>query len=435
MKTLQQHIEDAFAYHRNGDLDKAESVYDQLICQVDKPEPNLFFGYGTLLVSRQKYGLGIGLLQAAISILPDSAPILTNLACAYKQVGKDDLALKTYEKALTIEPNNADILGGFAGYWVNRGESQKVIDYASRAIEADPAHDAAQMHLALGLLEQGKFEQAWPHYEHRWETVERVKDKRPYKAPRWQGEKVKTLAIHGEQGLGDEILFMSLLSKARELAENIIIECADRLVDTFQSSFGLPCYKDHQSLIAAHGEPDAYIPMASLPLILGLPDGRPFLKRDIPPYRKRPLIGIAWRGGTPKTSVWDRTLKIDDLAPILAVEGVDFCSVQYGKSLGNELTKFDLEDLPTDWPSLHARIGNCDLIISVCQTAVHQAGAMGIECWVLTPIKAAWRYCGINMLPWYESVKFFRQDKAGEWETPVENIARALREKYASLAA
>ena len=52
----------------------------------------------------------------------------------------------------------------------------KVIDYMERALGLDPVHPAAHMHLALGLLEQGKFDQAWPHYEYRWDTVERVKE-------------------------------------------------------------------------------------------------------------------------------------------------------------------------------------------------------------------------------------------------------------------
>lgn len=435
MKTLQQHIEDAFAHHRAGDLDKAESIYDQLICQLEKPDPNILFGYGTLLVCRQKFGLGIGLLQAAVLALPECAPILTNLACAYKQIGKDELSLKAYEKALSLEPNGADILAGFAGFWINKNEAKKVIDYSQRAIAVDQTHDAAHMHLALGLLEQGKFSEAWPHYEHRWETPERIKDKRPYKAPRWNGEKVKTLAIHGEQGLGDEILFMSLLSKARPFAENIIIECADRLVDIFKDSFGLRCYKDHQSLIAAEGEPDAYSPMASLPTVLGLPDGKPFLKRHRTRQNKRPVIGIAWHGGTPKTSVSDRTLKLSDFAPILEIPGIEFIPVQYGEHLERELDIFGLPNPPTDFNSIHQRITDCDLVVTVCQTAVHQAGAMGVDCWVLTPIRAAWRYCGEDMRPWYNSVKFFRQEVAGKWELPIQMVAASLKERYALLAA
>lgn len=437
---LKEAIETAFAYHRAGDLKTAESCYDQILGQLDKPDPNVFFGLGTLLVSQQKYGLGIALLQAALSFAPDNAAILTNLGCAFKHMGRDELSLHCYERALAIEPDQADILAGMAGFWINKNEAAKVVEYASRAIGIDPGHHAARMHLALGLMEQGKYAEAWPHYESRWETIERVQDKRPYKAPMWKGEKVKTLAIHGEQGLGDEILFMSCLSKVRPFAENIIIECAERLIPTFKASFSLPCYKDHQSLIAAHGEPDAYISMGSLPGIVGLPDGKPFLKRNSlhninnGPY-KRPKIGLAWKGGTIRTNHKDRSLTLDDFAPITSLQNINFVSVQYGDTDADNLHQHRMFNVPTDFDSLQERIADCDLVISVCQTAVHQAGAMGVECWTLVPQRAAWRYSGSDMMPWYRSVRFFCQSKDMDWQPVIENIASTLRAKYALLAA
>ncbi len=413
-------VETAFKYHRAGNLDQAASVYDQILCQMASPEPSIFFGYGTLLITQQKYGLGIAMLQAALQSGPACAPIWTNLGCAYKHLGRDENALYCYDKAFALEPEQPDILAGIAGFWVNKNESQKVIDFARKALAINPAHDAAHMHLALGLMEQGKYAEAWPHYEHRWETPERVNDKRPYKAPMWDGKFVNTLAIHGEQGLGDEILFMSTLYKVRGLAENIVLECAEKLIPAFTEAFGLRCYKDHASLIAAEGEPDAYISMGSLPRLVGLPDGRPFLKRHYNANRVRPKVGIAWKGGTLRTNIRQRTIPKEMLDPILAIPGLDFIEVQYGEG-----DSFD---------ELQAKIADCDLVISVCQTAVHQAGAMGVDCWVLVPEKAAWRYCGQDMFPWYRSVRFFKQ-RGGEWESAIEMVVASLKERYVAVAA
>lgn len=434
---LQQAIETGFAYHREGNLDAAEQVYDQLLCQIDKPEPNVFFGLGTLLISQQKYGQGIIFLQAAAHHSPNYAPIWTNLACAYKHLGKDDLALTSYDKANTLEPDHPDILAGIAGFWINKGEAGKVVEYATRALAIDQNHAAAHMHLGLGLLEQGRFEEAWPHYEYRWETIERVKDKRPYKAPMWEGDNVRTLAIHGEQGLGDEILFMSLLNVARQRANQVVVECAERLIPTFKATWpSVQFFKDHASLMAYLGkEPDAYIPMGSLPRILGLPDGKPFLKRNRIRNAKRPLVGIAWKGGTLRTNVHDRTVTLEQLRPILAIPDVEFCSVQYGSDLGNELVPHRLNDLPTDFDSLQNRIADCDLVITVCQTALHQAGAMGVDCWVLTPHRAPWVCSGNDLTPWYNSVSIVRQGPDCQWGPVIERAAHALKDRYASLAA
>ncbi len=92
-----------------------------------------------------------------------------------------------------------------------------------------------------------------------------------------------------------------------------------------------------------------------------------------------------------------------------------------------------METGPTDFLSLHERIASCDLVISVCQTAVHQAGAMGVPCWVLTPRNAAWRYCGERM-PWYNSVELFRQEVAGEWSPVVDRILMRLGERHVRAA-
>lgn len=417
---LKDAIEQAFAYHRAGDLQTAESIYDQILCQIDEPDPNICFGLGTLLVSQQKYGQGLVYLKQAMKGAPSFAPGWTNIGCAYKHLGKDDLALDAYNKAFALEPEQPDILAGIAGFWINKGQAARVVEYARKALALDPDHAAAHMHLGLGLLEQGKFSEAWPHYERRWETVERVKDQRPYKAPKWNGEFVNTLAIHGEQGLGDEILYMSTLYKVRGMAEHIVIECAERLIPTFQEAFGLKCYKDHQSLIEAECEPDAYISMGSLPGIVGLPDGRPFLKRHYTGNRPRPKVGYTWSGGTIRTNHKDRTLDPRLLDPILEIPGIDFVPVQYGDG-----QSFD---------DLQAQIADCDLVISVCQTAVHQAGAMGVDCWVLVPERAAWRYSGPDMSPWYRSVQFFKQQN-GDWQSAIEMVAARLKERYAALAA
>lgn len=436
MRTWQAAVEEVMSLHQAGKLEQAEIGYDQLLCQMQTPDPNVFFGLGTLLVGKQKYGLGTTLLRTGISLYDKHPLAWCNLGVAYKHMGRDELSLDAYKKALELAPSMPEVLAGLGGYYINRNEAQKSEYYSRRALAIDPSLPAANMNLGVALLEQGRFEEAWPHYEARWDSVDRMVDRRPYKAPRWKGEHVDVLAIHGEQGLGDEILFMSLLRKAEQRARSVVVECAERLIPLFRMSFGIPCYPDHASLIAAEGEPDAYIPMGSLPLVLGLPDGRPFLKRPQRHSTGRPVIGIAWRGGTARTNARDRTLKLADFAPIISAIDADFVSIQYGGAdVDEDAIAAGIEPGDRGFDPLNHRIGLCDLVISVCQTAVHVAGAMGIDTWVLTPRKAAWRYSGETMAPWYNSVRLFRQDQPGEWQPVIERIAVLLQERYASVAA
>ena len=437
MRSYREAIEEAMRLHASGKSDVAEIMYDQLLAQMETPDPNVFFGLGTIYVQKQRYGIGTVLLRTGLSIYDKHPLPWCNLGVAYKHMGRDDLSLDAYKKAYAIDPEMPEVLAGLGGYYINRDEAKKAEFYSRLALDKGPDVAGAHMNLGVALLEQGRFEEAWPHYEWRWDSLDRIGDKRPYKAPRWTGEKVDVLSIHGEQGLGDEILFMSLFKKAKERANAIVVECATRLVPLFKESFGVNCYPDHESLIAAEGEPDAYIPMASLPLVLGLPDGTPFLKRpSVARTTERPVIGIAWRGGTARTNARDRTLKLSDLRPILDAVDATFVSIQYGgDDVDDEAHAAGIETGDRGFDPLNYRIGICDLVVSVCQTAVHVAGAMGIETWVLTPKKAAWRYSGVDMRPFYNSVKLFRQRTEGEWASVITEIAACLRQKYAARAA
>ena len=89
-----------------------------------------------------------------------------------------------------------------------------------------------------------------------------------------------------------------------------------------------------------------------------------------------------------------------------------------------------------DFDAAHSAIASCDLIITVQQTAVHQAGAMGIPCWVLTPKGTSWQFTAAHgdRMIWYDSVRLFRQGDDEKWEPVIERIAQELRGQYAVAA-
>src|SRR5690348_9536245 len=120
MRTVREITEEAFAYHQRGDLDMAAQIYDQLLGQLDKPDPNVLYGYGTLLATRQQYGLASLLLRASIKAYPKHAATWCNLGSALKFCGRDAEALQAYDQANALEPDNADILAGMAGFWINK---------------------------------------------------------------------------------------------------------------------------------------------------------------------------------------------------------------------------------------------------------------------------------------------------------------------------
>ena len=74
-----------------------------------------------------------------------------------------------------------------------------------------------------------------------------------------------------------------------------------------------------------------------------------------------------------------------------------------------------------------ALIAALDLVISVDNTMVHLAGAMGKACWTLLTHVPDWRY-GVagGTMPWYPSLRLFRQSSDRTWPPVVSAVVAAL---------
>jgi len=59
---------------------------------------------------------------------------------------------------------------------------------------------------------------------------------------------------------------------------------------------------------------------------------------------------------------------------------------------------------------------------------VHLSGALGRPCWVLVPAVAEWRYLSEGeRMPWYPSVRLFRQTQLGDWGPVITRVAAELQ--------
>ena len=71
-----------------------------------------------------------------------------------------------------------------------------------------------------------------------------------------------------------------------------------------------------------------------------------------------------------------------------------------------------------------------DLVVSVANTTVHVARALGIKVWVLLPLAADWRWLTQRSDSlWYESVILHRQTEEGDWHRLLACVGEALRDR------
>ena len=138
--------------------------------------------------------------------------------------------------------------------------------------------------------------------------------------------------------------------------------------------------------------------------------------------------------------VQKRSIPLTWWKPILDIPNVEFVSLQYGigkeedldvmDALGYDIKRPEEADAQ-DYYDTARLVASCDLVISICTSVIHLAGALGVPCWVMTPKFPAWRYQNQGPMPWYRSVRLYRSPDPDQlaWQAVVERVAVDLLEK------
>lgn len=440
MNVVQRHLESGVAAHQAGRLDEAERIY-QAILNLDPGNPTILYLLGDIAVRRGHNGLAINLLSNSAAIDPKPS-VFETLGCAYKAEQLNKEAEDAWRKALEFGETSA-LYSNLSTIYADSCEPEKALPLCERAIELDPENPHAHWNRALALLTQARWAEGWE--EHEWRLRREVSkgiSQRDYGAPRWEGQPGGTVVVHGEQGVGDEIMFLSCLHEVTCRAKRVIVEVEPRLIEIVERSFpGVWAYGNEAALKAHEEGYDYCIPLGSLPRLFRQSGDtfpqRPYLYAD--PYvvkawgenfdraeLSRPRIGLAWVGGTKKTRVQHRSIEAADLKWLQDFGTV--VSLQYGEH-AEMLAKqagfhfFSASD-GKDIDELAGMVMACDVIVTVCQTLVHLCGALGKKCWVLTPFRASWRYGQTDRMPWYGSVELIRQKTPDDWSGPIEELKR-----------
>jgi hypothetical protein len=146
-------------------------------------------------------------------------------------------------------------------------------------------------------------------------------------------------------------------------------------------------------------------------------------------------VGLVWAGGDlyPKNRL--RSVPLARLLPVLRLPGIRFFSLQCGpraaelKSLPPELQVEDLGGRVRDFADTAAAMGQLDLVISVCTSTLHLAGALGRPVWGILAHAPCWRWMlGRTDSPWYPTMTLFRQPRPGDWAGAIAPLVTALRE-------
>jgi tetratricopeptide (TPR) repeat protein len=490
---IQNAFYEATELDKSGQFEKAEAIYLELL-NSDFDNPVLQAALGMNYASRERNGLASVMLRRSLENVPGMlegfkrlgvtpkddkmnevknffdikrSEILNALGTCYKHENKIDEARRLFEEAQSHIPPNADIQNNLGTLYINEGRPDKALEHLDFARLIQPDHPQASWNKSLAHLEMGDYAEGWPLYDKGFDA--KVRYERNYTPPniilpRWRGESGKSLIVYGEQGIGDEILFASCLNEVINKSELVVLDCHKKLQRLFANSFPtIDIYgtrEDTQINWSMKADGTMRYPFNSRAAMGSLPaffrpslesfPGTPYIKPDVEREANwcarlaklgpRPKIGISWAGGHKRTRIEVRSTRLEQWLPILS-QDADFISLQYTNCQqeideftskhGIKVHYFPEASHSPDYADTAALVANLDLVITVCTSVVHLAGAMGVPTWVLTPSRPAWRYrLDLDYMPWYgKTVTLFRQaPESVDWTPVVAEVAEHFQD-------
>ncbi len=407
----------------------------------------------------KREGDALASLDAALAIDPDYRPALAMRANLLVRLARHSEALAICDRLLARDPHDVEARITRSDALAGLGRLAESIADADAVLAVLPGHAGTQWNKSLSLLSLGRFAEGWDLYPSRWAVLgDALRAAHPQ--PAWDGAHCRgSLLVWGEQGLGDEILYASMIPDLQGRADSIILETESRLVPLFARSF------PRVNVIAA--APASAPPIAAEAQIACGDLGR-ILRRSPQDFPQRPdgylvadraradalrkrlahdgrrVVGLSWRSANPAVGA-SKTAPLMRFAPLLRLSNVRFVDLQYGDT-GAELaevardTGVRVEHLPDidntrDIDGLAALISACDAVVTVSNTTAHLAGALGKPVFVLIPAGYAriWYWLQDRPdSPWYPRARLFRQATPHQWD---DLVARVADELAAALAA
>lgn len=447
------------SHHQAGQLPEARAAYQQLL-KLLPDQADALHMLGVTEFQEKNYEVAVSLISKAKDARPDNFLMHFNLGNALRSTGRLSEAGKAFSTALTLRPGHLEAMKNLGNTYKEQNMMVEAICCYDQILNSNPTHAHTLYNKGLALLTQGNLSEGWHFYENRLQCdtsdSKHLGHAFPRFAPDWDGQALdKPLLILPEQGLGDQIFYGAMLSDLQKNGVESFVCLDGRLQRLFGRSFSnldfiLPT--DLNSLDPQQALFGAQIQIASLGGLFrnDLTDllniRSPYLKADdesVAAFRQeykcesRLLCGLSWASTHAETSAI-KSVKLDQLQPLLEVQDVDFINLQYGDTLterrrskdrtGIEIIQAEGLDIKNDIDNLAALISACDVVITVSNSTAHLAAALGRPTLVLLAHHTPLWYWHLDTAktPWYPSVTLLRQQIAGDWTTPIASAVSQL---------
>ena len=414
------------------------------------------------LLKQRKFPAATIAAKRGLCCMPNSPELWTNLGACLWAYRDYDGAFNACKRALELNANHITSLHNIALLYELSNQTELAEETYHRVLELDPTYLDAKWDLSLVRLGTGRLSEGFSLYDTRIER--NINGAFPaFKLPRWNGECLegKSILIPGEQGYGDTILFsrflpwiaspaigakvvvcvtpimVALLWEFRHLVEFIPENVPLPDVDYYICMGSLPHFYDSYQYA---DPPPPRLSLATIPSDPGRIARRIDQQMKMGPVKVpdpglEPAfkIGICWTGSAKQQRNNERSVPFEMLTELAGDPRVWLYSLQVDPGASATIIDAGMDELVLDLSGDMAARGlvgtgtvirEMDLVITICTSVAHLAGAMGVPCWVLlcTSPYWVWMYGDGDSSPWYPHVKLFRQKRYMEWRPVIDAV-------------
>lgn len=411
---------------------------------------------GLCLTEMRKFEDALDCYKKAIEINVRFEKAWCNKGVVFNLLNKYEDALNCFEKAISLNR-------GYAEAWSNKGLAllglkryDESIHCSRKAIDLKENLAEPHLHLAQAYLSKSCFSEGWKEYEWRWNIKYIEKYKLDYKQSIWKGDKKNnTLYVWPEQGIGDQILYSSVLQELENYPQNKIVALDKKLIPIYERTYRKIKFIERNSNIEDLRF-DEHIAIGSLmqyfrksiedfnktkfPYLIDDLEKTNNLKSKIN-YNNKIICGISWRSENPLYGEY-KSIKLKDLSKIIMEDKLYILNLQYksGKienNIDKEYLKYINEinglDIYNDIDALASAIQLCNIVITCSNTTAHLAGALNKTTLLLLPSAAGrfWYWNEVNQKSiWYPSVRIFQQKTTSDWSDTINEINEYINKHY-----
>ena len=440
-----------------GQLEEAIHATKQAI-KLDPSGAVAYINLGIMLQGKDLLTEAFTATQKAIELDPNSAMAHRSLGAICRDKGDMEYALTATSTSIRLNPNDAVAYMNLGCIYAELCDHEQAERYYEKALEMDPSYVAAQVNLSQSQLLRHDYKNGWRNYRNRKEkpvvTANDQISRRSGIDDIGDISPTQNVLITGEQGIGDQILFASLLQEMQVRCKQVFVTVDERLVPLFRRSFSGNIEFYPHNIQLPDLPVDTFVSMGDLGALFrqekscfnsqqsryltAKPAHTEGIFAGLRGERNKKIVGLSWHSAGKRYFNRKKSISVDDLGSILVNSTFDLIKLQYGDcedDIAHARDCYNLKireipnlDVTNDIDGLASLISACDEVVTISNATAHLAGALGKPTHSLAPASPHF-YWGLHESTsvWYPTIKIYRQTKEGDWKYALSQVANALQ--------